>query len=1102
MPDIEVAGLVTRLAIDDTDLEKSMAELNRQMKLVKSEFQKASSGLTEFATSSVGLKTKSDALTKQLEVQAARVAKLHQQHTKAAEEKGKDDKATQNLEVRLNKAVAEYNKLDAELQKTNAQLTTQTSKWHEVSKSLDLAGTQLQSVGKKMETAGKALTLGVTAPILAIGGLAVKASVEFESAFAGVRKTVDATDEELEKLEQGIRDMSQEIPVAAKEIAKVAEAAGQLGIKVPNIMGFTRVMSDLGVSTNMSADSAATALARLANITQMPQTEFDKLGSTVVALGNNLATTESEIVEMGLRIAGAGKQVGMSEAQILSFAGALSSVGMEAQAGGTSISKLVVDMQLAVEKGGDSLNEFASVAGMSAQQFQTAFRDDATGAITAFIKGLGTAEQRGISAIKVLDDMGISEVRTRDSLLRLAGAGNLLTNSLQIGTEAWEENIALTKEAAERNKTTESQMIMLKNRINEQAIVLGDQLAPALLDALDAAEPFFKAIENGTAWFADLDTETQRAILTFVGLVAALGPVLSVSGKIATVVGGMAKTYSKVTAAMAAKTAATATMTVATTTATASTTALGTAMTFLLGPIGLAVAAVGALTLAIVGYNRSAAKAFEERTKAIADEMYKAAEEEKAIHLQNLADREQAENEAYEARRSQLDEEYRAVLDTAQKMHQAEQDRIQKRLSSLEGEHRAAIQSIRDEYGVVESVTRSRTDLAREASKAVIDSLDNEAQKARDVHAERMRQIDEEYAGKLTLLDEETRAELEAIQEQINGIDNKTKAEDKAEQERKDAVRTAQLQARIEEEEDATKRAELQQELQEHLSAIERKHLLERRDQQKQTLRDQMDAVRDAAEKRKEELKAEYEAQKTAEGELLAAQLADIEELKLAEEQALVIKIAQIQDERIQKEQAEIAKHKAAEKSLEEELKALDLAYITKQEAMAKEYQDKLTHETAMLKAYEKRLLDERTALDAHYVKVNDKIEEQARIIAQAQIKTSQDALTNMLSGGIPSYGGEAPIGNNAAGTDSWRGGWTWVGEKGPELMNLPRGTKILNNHESEQMVRGASSGSASAGLASAGTTIKVDVHNNVFQDGRDAGDQIVNAMRRAGIRW
>ena len=182
--------------------------------------------------------------------------------------------------------------------------------------------------------------------------------------------------------------MAKQLPASAAEIAGVAEAAGQLGIKTENILGFTRVMIDLGVSTNLSADQAATALARLANITGMSQNDFDRLGSTIVDLGNNLATTEAEIVEMGLRLAGAGSQIGLTEAQIMSFAGALSSVGIEAEAGGSAFSKVMVDMQLAVETNSERLQDFAKVAGMSAEEFKKAFQEDAAGAIIAFIKDL------------------------------------------------------------------------------------------------------------------------------------------------------------------------------------------------------------------------------------------------------------------------------------------------------------------------------------------------------------------------------------------------------------------------------------------------------------------------------------------------------------------------------------------------------------------------------------------------------------------------------------------------------------------------------------------------------------------------------------------
>ena len=77
-------------------------------------------------------------------------------------------------------------------------------------------------------------------------------------------ETVDATDEQLSRLSDGLRALSHEIPESAA------------GIETDNILGFTETMANLGVATSMSATEAATSLAKLANITGMSQTDFDR----------------------------------------------------------------------------------------------------------------------------------------------------------------------------------------------------------------------------------------------------------------------------------------------------------------------------------------------------------------------------------------------------------------------------------------------------------------------------------------------------------------------------------------------------------------------------------------------------------------------------------------------------------------------------------------------------------------------------------------------------------------------------------------------------------------------------------------------------------
>lgn len=319
---------------------------------------------------------------------------------------------------------------------------------------------------------------------------AADASISFESTFAGVRKTVDATEDELLGLSRGFRDMALDIPVTVEELNRIGEAAGQLGVQNRNILSFSRVMADMGVATNLGSEEAATALARLANVTQMPQENFDRLGSTVVALGNNLATTESEIVEMGLRIAGAGAQVGLAESEILGLAGALSDVGINAEAGGSAISRVMIEIASQVETNGDKLEDFAAVAGMGAQQFAQAWRDDAAGALIAFVEGLGSMEERGGSTLQVLEDLEIREIRMRDALLRTSGAGDKLRSALELGNRAWEENNALTREAEQRYGTLESRIQLARNEVNDLLIDVGAALAPVIGAAADAVGDF------------------------------------------------------------------------------------------------------------------------------------------------------------------------------------------------------------------------------------------------------------------------------------------------------------------------------------------------------------------------------------------------------------------------------------------------------------------------------------------------------------------------------------------------------------------------------------------------------------------------------------
>lgn len=388
-------------------------------------------------------------------------------------------------------------------------------------------GARTQAVGQKMTALGGQLTASVTVPLAAASGFLVKSASDFESSFAGVRKTVDATEMQFASLAAGMRELAKTIPVNVNELNKIGESAGQLGIKTENILDFTNTVAALGVTTNLSADAAATSLARLANITGLAQDKFSNIGSAIVGLGNNFATTESEILEFGLRIAAAGDIAGLTESQILGVSAAMSSVGVEAEAGGTAVQKVLLGMTQAVAQGNKDLAIFAKTAGMSAAEFSKAFKEDAGGAFQAFVEGLGV---QGKSAFNTLETLKLEDQRLIKAFLSLSNAGDLLSRSVALSTAEFAANTALAKEAEQRYNTFASQLQLFWNEVRDAAITLGQSLLPVLRDVLTAVKPAIDFFARFALAFADLPKPIRAAGLGLVALLAAMGPIMYVGG--------------------------------------------------------------------------------------------------------------------------------------------------------------------------------------------------------------------------------------------------------------------------------------------------------------------------------------------------------------------------------------------------------------------------------------------------------------------------------------------------------------------------------------------------------------------------------------------
>ena len=427
----------------------------------------------------------------------------------------------------------------------------------------------------QLKMAGRDLTQALTLPLAAIGVGATKLAVDWETSFANVQKTVKGTESEMAQLSDQLREMSTKLPMTAGGLASIAEEAGRLGITTANLMGpggFVETIVKLAETSTMAAEEAAVALARFANITQLPQENIDRLATSLTVLGSEFATSETQIMEMGLRIAATGKLIGLSESDILGLSAAMTAVGIQAEMGGTAMSKVLIGISQAASEGGKKLETMAAIAGMAADTFKKKFETDAAGAVTVLVKGLGKLDKA--QAFKAVDALGFSADRTMRMLLTLAGSGDLLTKTLDRSATAWAQNTALNELAAKRFGTTGAMLTVLKNRFTEMGRQLGEALIPALKALMEVFQGFLPTIQGWINSFTALPASTKATIIAFTGLAAVVGPLLFALGMLS---GSLAAVASMMTLVSA-------------------------------HPIVALITAISALAVGVIGYNVVAAK--------------------------------------------------------------------------------------------------------------------------------------------------------------------------------------------------------------------------------------------------------------------------------------------------------------------------------------------------------------------------------------------------------------------------------------------------------------------------------------------------------------
>src|SRR3990167_4749739 len=409
-----------------------------------------------------------------------------------------------------------------------ARLTADTAQFNRAmvgaQSTMGKLGDKLSSMGNKMRNAGRMMTVMVTLPIAALGVTAVKAFSEFDDAMnQSLAIMGDVSNSMKNKMSSAAREMAKESIFSAKEAAQAFFFLASAGLDAEQSIAALPVVTRFAQAGMFDLETATSLLMNAVSALGLKSKDATKMMEQMTRVSDVL--TKANILSDGTT-----RQ--FAEALTSKAAAALKTFHKSVEEG-VAVLSVFADQGLKGKRGGEALTivlqDVARAAARNTDQVWTKFGIqvfDSTGKL----KNLADVVKEFEKALIPMNDQARAAALEQLELTRSVGKFTLqlLGTSDQIST--YERALLSAGNITEKvaNKQLESfksQLALVKNRITDVLISVGEKLAPFFSEL---AEHVAKAFE----WFGKLSETTQRWVFIIGGLLAIAGPLLLIFGSI------------------------------------------------------------------------------------------------------------------------------------------------------------------------------------------------------------------------------------------------------------------------------------------------------------------------------------------------------------------------------------------------------------------------------------------------------------------------------------------------------------------------------------------------------------------------------------------